>query len=105
MGSKDATINNASLLHLRDVGVRSGPWDEQNKKIRICTDRSLGLGRHYADNVSLHLGLFGFGHGRHTTSWFDELMQASSQTKYGILILCPSDRYLSSRACRTELRC
>mmetsp|Transcript_92027 Transcript_92027/g.168800 ORF Transcript_92027/g.168800 Transcript_92027/m.168800 type:complete len:771 (+) Transcript_92027:150-2462(+) len=91
-------------------GPHAGPGG-QRRPITFCTDRSLGFGVHFHQRggdcdddqlFTLYLGKHGFAQPLEDGTWWGQYKEAAKRTKYGMLVINPSQQYFESKACKME---
>lgn len=104
--SRDTGRNTSWIRHLRSMGPRSGPWEEEERTISFCTDISLGIGQHFTVGIDLNLGKHGFGLpqvAEGDEAWFQEFSAHARLVRYGVLLVNVSPNFFRSRAVDQEL--
>jgi len=107
---ENKTFNDDLLKLLGKEGISfrtPGHHGSLESPFTLCTDRSLGFGVHFHDEetgdvVTLNLGKHGFGQPIAGNGWWGEYKSAFDKTKFGMLVLNPSDEYFTSAACLKE---
>eukprot|EP00928_Gymnodinium_smaydae_P003740 TRINITY_DN11322_c0_g1_i1.p1 TRINITY_DN11322_c0_g1~~TRINITY_DN11322_c0_g1_i1.p1 ORF type:complete len:825 (-),score=91.18 TRINITY_DN11322_c0_g1_i1:339-2774(-) len=105
--------NDRRLWHLQRTGAKSSLWGGKLKPVTFCTDRSLGTGAHFEDDVYRgrtnprydYLGLPGVRNSEEVGNlpkWFEAYREAALRTTHGALILNFTPEYLRSKPCRWE---